>query len=967
MPHKKFNHSLQTLIPVSFIILLTAMVAVVVYVTQDIVRPVLLEQHAHRIEDSGNMIVARINTMLSQAETVAVAIADITESLTPDTVSLRQAVPRLFNRRGYETFITGGGLWPEPYMFDSNRQRRSFFWYRETDGRLQYLNDYNEPSGPGYHNEEWYVPARYLANGEAVWSRAYIDPYSHQPIVTCSVPFFKKDIFAGVATVDLKLDGIATLFSEAARDIDGYIFAVDRDNRFLTFPWTKLSVAETHGSGINPSEKLLSSRELASMEPDFLPLHQKLEQINSMTISLARRKPEYQKKLASRLTAESYQINASEAELIAAVLADPLKKLVSESNRLDSLHISRDIILHKPCRATIFNMPETYWKVVLVVPEKAVTAPVNGLANRIMASLVLLISITMLVAGFILRRHLLLPLKNMTSQLKKISEDTENLSLELDIPSDNELGELAYYFNQRTKALRDSEERYRTIFNGAGEGISLSTMDGTFIAVNPRFAEIFGYNSPEDMSSSIKTKDLYVDINDRPGVLEGLKAGSFSTLKEVWFRKKDGTRFLASLSLGAVRDSHGNIMYLVAMTQDITRNRQLEAELRHAQKMEAIGTLAGGIAHDFNNILASITGFNELAQMSARDNETLKSHLDQISVAAERARDLVQQILTFSRNTDNEKHPLDIAPVIKEALKLLRSTIPSSIAIKTEISAVRPVLADPTGIHQIIMNLCTNAYHSMRETGGEIFVSLHEKFIDVNDPENTNIAPGTFAVIEVRDTGSGMDNDTLTKIFEPYFTTKGKEEGTGLGLAVVHGIVESLGGTIRVESTLGEGTLFTVCLPVILEDVTDTAVTTHEIEGPVHGGHGQKIMFVDDEQMICRLYKFMLEDAGYEVTVFTESLEALEQLKHDPCGWDILITDMTMPGLSGEKLIQKAREMNPDLPVIMCTGYSEVLTKERIERLRLIAFLQKPVDKNTMLMEVGRAVAAQEKKGSAGE
>jgi len=954
MKSPKFRHSLQTLIPVSFVILLTTMVAVVIYITQNIVRPILLEQNAHRIEDAGNMIVARINTMLGQAETVAIAIADITESLTPDTEAIMETVPRLLDRKGYESFIGGGGVWPEPYRFNPERERRSFFWSRGPDGRLKYIDDYNSPEGPGYRREEWYVPARYLSNEQAVWSRAYIDPYSRQPMVTCSIPIQLEGNFAGVATVDLKLEGIAALFSTAARDLKGYIFAVDRNNRLLAFPWEKLEL--THGEQNARQQRFITSGKLASILPDFLPVHRRLEHINSMTMELARRKPGYRQGLASLIAADSYQINREDAELVTAVLTDPLKKLPDDSNRLDSFRIDQDIILHEPARATIFNMPKTYWKVVIVIQEKSVTTPANRITNRIMSSLVLLISCTLLSAGLILRSNLLVPLKKMTGQLKKIGEDTDNLSLELDIPTDNELGELAYYFNERTKALRDSEEKYRTIFNGAGEGISLSTIDGTFLAVNPRFSEIFGYDSPEEVASNIKTPDLYADPEDRPSVLSGLKSGSYSTRTEVWFKKKDGTRFLASLNLGAVRDRKDEIMYLVAMTQDITRNKQLEAELRHAQKMEAIGTLAGGIAHDFNNILASIAGFNELAHMSAGDNATIRGYLDQIRIAADRARDLVQQILTFSRNSEQEKHPLDIAAVIKEALKLLRSTIPSSIEIRAEISTVRPVMADPTGIHQIIMNLCTNAYHSMKESGGLLSVSLREEIPADTAAGKSGMETGTCAVLKVRDTGGGMDTETLNKIFEPYFTTRGQENGTGLGLAVVHGIVESFQGSIKVESMPGQGSLFTVYLPVIEEDNADARVGEFHEDKPAATGDGQKIMFVDDEEMICRLSTLMLESAGYRVTAFMDSMEALEQLRKNPRGWDMLITDMTMPGLTGEELIKRTRKFNTDLPVIMCTGYSEVLTKERISRLQLVAFLQKPVAKTTLLMEVGRAL-----------
>ncbi len=956
MNSSRFKHGLQTIIPVSFVIILTAMVAVVVYTTQDIVRPVLLEQHERRMKDAGNMIVAKINGILCQAETVAVALADIVESLKPDAEAVMQAVPRILDRKGYESFIAGGGVWPEPHRFEPDKERRSFFWGRDRDGTFQYYDDYNSPHSPGYRQEEWYVPARYMQDEQAVWSRSYIDPYSHQPMVTCSIPIMEGKKFVGVTTVDLKLEGIASLFSQAAQNINGYVFAVDRNNRFLTFPQEEL-VLNTEQATATGLQKFITTAELAARMPDFQPVNSKLEHINRLTVELARREPGFRKDLAALLDAGSYQIDLPEAELITAIMVDPLERHTSDSQRLESFHIDRDIILHEPALATIFNMPETYWKVVIVVPEKSVTAPVNGITNRLMASMVLLISSTLLVAGFFLRRHLLVPLKNMTDQLKKIGADTEDLSLELDIPSGNELGELAYYFNKRTEALRNSEEKYRTIFNGAGEGISLSTLEGTFIAVNPMFAEIFDYDSPEELMATIKTSDLYVDIADRATVFSQLKKGADTVRKELWFRKKDRTRILVSLNLGAVKDRNGEILYLVAMVQDITRNKQLEEELRHAQKMEAIGTLAGGIAHDFNNILASISGYNEIAQMKAGNNRALAGYLSQIGVAADRARDLVRQILTFSRNSDQEKKPLKVAPICKEALKLLRSTIPSTIEIQTRITPVRSVLADPTGIHQIIMNLCTNAYYSMRETGGVLSVGLNESGVDAEEAKIINVKPGDYAVIEIRDTGSGMNSNTLTKIFEPYFTTKGKEEGTGLGLAVVHGIIKSLEGGIRVESVPGKGTFFRVYLPLIKDKTIDISDVRPENHAPPPAGNGQKIMFVDDEEMICGLSRFLLEDAGYRVSVFRSSKQALQNLQNAHHGWDILITDMTMPGISGEELIKRAREINPDLPIILCTGYSEVLTQERIDQLKLQAFLQKPVSRDTLLIEVGRILS----------
>lgn len=955
MKPPKFKHRLQTIIPLSFIILLFAMAIVVIYTTREIIRPILIKQYEHQIEDAGNMIVAEINGILGQAETVAIAIADVTASLGSDEQALKQVVPSLLNRHGYETFIAGGGVWPEPFKFDPKRRRRSFFWGRDQNGTLKYYDDYNAPQGPGYHQEEWYVPAKYLPEDKAIWSRAYIDPYSKQPMVTCAVPVRRGDEFVGAATVDLKLEGLATLFSQAAQTINGYIFVVDRNNRFLTFPKEELVCQKLGhvGSGARCLQKFITTRELADRDLEFRPVAKELAAINRHIIDLAHKKSGYRKNLASILARSSYQIDQREAKLIAAIIMDPLGNLAKKSNRLKSFYIDRDVLFHEAALTTIFNMPETYWKVVITVPEKAMTAPVNRMINRIIFSLLILLSFILIAANLLFHRHLVKPLRAITSQLKKIEEDSHDLSLKLDIPSDNELGELAYYFNKRTEALRNSEEKHRTIFNGAGEGISLSTLEGTFIAVNPRFAEIFGYDSPDEFISQVRTPNLYLNIEDREAVINPLKEGQDSVHCEIWLKKRDGTPILASLNLGAVKDKHGQIMYLIAMIQDITRNKKLEAELRHAQKMEAIGTLAGGIAHDFNNILAAISGYNELAQLKAGNDETLANYLSQIGIAVERARALVQQILAVSRKSKTEKRSVQPAAIVREALKLLRSTLPSTIEIKTEIASTSPILADPSDLHQIIMNLCTNAYHAMLETGGILSVRLTEKTIAADIAKILKLRPGTYVYLEIRDTGCGMDEKTLNKIFEPYFTTKGKEQGTGLGLAVVHGIITSLEGAIKIDSNPGQGTVVQVYLPVIEDESSKipSASSPEDVRLPATG-NGERIMFVDDEEMICEYSKVMLEKAGFRVETFMDSTEAYEVLRANPDQWDLLITDMTMPGLNGEELIKRVNQFLPDLPIILCTGYSQMLTDDRLDQLLIQAFLQKPVARNVLLRKV---------------
>lgn len=365
------------------------------------------------------------------------------------------------------------------------------------------------------------------------------------------------------------------------------------------------------------------------------------------------------------------------------------------------------------------------------------------------------------------------------------------------------------------------------------------------------------------------------------------------------------------------------------------------AELRQAQKIEAIGTLAGGIAHDFNNILTGIIGFNELALLMCKDKKVI-GYMEEIQKAADRAKVMVQQILTFSRKGDQECHPLQVDIIVREVFKLIRSSIPASILMRLEISTTANVLADPSQFHQVVMNLCTNAYQAMPDGEGELGVTLQEVTIGAGESMlGLELEPGQYVQLQVSDTGCGMEKEILERVFDPYFTTKETGRGTGLGLSVVHGIVNSYGGTIMGYSEPGEGTSFHVFLPVITRKAAS-------VEG--NGGNRapnlqgtERILFVDDEEPIVDLVLGFLGNYGYEVSCFTDSLEALAHFKENPNAFDLVITDMTMPGMSGAKLAQEVLAINKDMPVILCTGFSEVLNREQALEIGIREFVQKPV------------------------
>ncbi len=390
------------------------------------------------------------------------------------------------------------------------------------------------------------------------------------------------------------------------------------------------------------------------------------------------------------------------------------------------------------------------------------------------------------------------------------------------------------------------------------------------------------------------------------------------------------------------KDSNGNTVSVVAHIKDVTEKKQMEQRLVRSEKMEAIGTLAGGIAHDFNNILSGILGYAQLGKINLNEPGKLNRHLDQIIQGSQRAGELIQQILTFSRQYDSEKQPLQTARIIKEALKLIRATIPTYIDIKEEIDSDSYILANPSQMHQIVMNLCTNAYQSISDTRGKMTVSLTELKIEQKQAVyHPQILPGFYQLLKVTDTGKGMDEQTKKKIFEPYFTTKEQENGTGLGLALVHGIIEELGGFVKVVSKVGVGSSFYIYLPVMDDDLmTDSAGQTVSLKLSVGSGH---IMVVDDETSILFSTRELLSDCGYKVSICLDGKQALDEFKKDPDSFDLVITDMTMPKLTGDVLARKMLEIRPDLPIILCTGYSDRISEKKANEIGIRQFLQKPL------------------------
>ena len=413
----------------------------------------------------------------------------------------------------------------------------------------------------------------------------------------------------------------------------------------------------------------------------------------------------------------------------------------------------------------------------------------------------------------------------------------------------------------------------------------------------------------------------------------------------VWEYKNPRTRKWFINYDRAIKWVDGRLVRLQIAT-DITRVKELEkeslriqAQLQQTQKMEAIGTLAGGIAHDFNNILSAVIGYTEIALTDIDRNSLIERNLQQVLKAGHRARDLVKQILTFSRQTDRELKPVHLESILQETHRLLRASLPSTISISQEIHSKAAAMADPTQIHQVVMNLCTNAAHAMRESGGVLRLSLDDILID--EPmvaSHAGLVPGPYMRLTIEDTGHGMTPKLLNRIFDPFFTTKDRGEGTGMGLAVVLGIVKSHGGIITVESEVGRGSTFEILLPAILCEIDG-----EDAGSPVLPTGFESILFVDDEVALVDLGAQILTRLGYQVTTRTSSIEALELFIQEPNRFDLVISDTTMPNLTGDHLAQKILGIRPDLPVVLCTGYSERMSRERAADIGIASFVLKPI------------------------
>jgi two-component system cell cycle sensor histidine kinase/response regulator CckA len=495
------------------------------------------------------------------------------------------------------------------------------------------------------------------------------------------------------------------------------------------------------------------------------------------------------------------------------------------------------------------------------------------------------------------------------------------------------------------KALWQEEEKFRTFVEQSPFGISIIDESGNYKYINPKFIEIFGYTLEDIPTGKEWFKKAFPDSEYRHQIIStwttDLKKSKFGESRHRTYKVicKDGSEKIIHFKPVTLESGNQFVIY-----EDITNQEQLEDQLRQAQKMESMGTLAGGIAHDFNNILGIILGNAELAMDDIYEGNPARINLQEIQTAGLRAKDVVRQLLSFARKTAVEKKPTNIAPIIIESLKLIRASIPTSIDIRQNITEeVDTILADPTQINQVLINLCTNAHHAMPD-GGILEVGLKNVELDKDTTaQHSDLNPGAYVHLTVADTGQGMNPEIKGRIFDPYFTTKDIGKGTGLGLSVVHGIVKNHGGGISVNSELGKGTSFEIYFPVVETE----AVTETETDEKLPTGN-ERILFVDDEESMVYVARNRLERLGYQVEAKTSPHEALKLFRGIPNQFDLVITDMSMPEMTGDRFVQEILKIRPDIPTILCTGYSEKIDKQKAKEMGIRQYIEKPINRSVL-------------------
>ncbi len=650
--------------------------------------------------------------------------------------------------------------------------------------------------------------------------------------------------------------------------------------------------------------------------------------------------------LESALTANGYEVDSAENGKIAfeRIGADPPDLIISDilMPEMDGYALCQAV----KANDRLAHIPFVFYSATYTDPQNEKLAMDLGAARFLIKP--------MEIDLFLQEIKAILEDKRGKSEAYEPQKDTCELQKDYSKTLARKLDKKVEQLEAEKERLAISETKYRRLIEALRENYYFYTLDaqGVITYLSPSITNMLGYTQ-EAFKSGFATYLTDSKINTEAAChtaqsLQGIKCPPY----EIEIADKNDHIHRLEITEEPICDHRGRPVAVEGIAHDITQriNTQQEKEklqkrLVQAQKMEAIGTLAGGIAHDFNNILSAIIGYTELSIGTLGDtNTTVTDYLDNVLDAGRRATELVQQILTFSRQTEKELKPISLRAIVNETLKLLRASLPATISIKKKIDCDALIMGDPVQIHQVIMNLCVNAGHAMREQGGLLNINLQEVNLDASSAfQLTDIRPGPYLQLTVGDTGTGMTPKIMERIFDPFFTTKDRGEGTGMGLAVVHGIVKSYGGAINTYSEEGKGTSFNVFFPII-----ERRAEPRDSDESLPEGGTERILYVDDEPSLVDIGELMLNHLGYKVVSQTSSINALEVFRQAPEKFDLVITDMTMPQMTGDKLAEAIIATRKDIPIILCTGFSHQLAEGHPMPDGIKGLLMKPIIRSKM-------------------
>lgn len=726
-------------------------------------KALVLEESGRLIEQMGNNAVSGLLVRANEINALTLGVATVSSQLPKDVDTFQRTLPPLLDFSG-DRAVAGGGYWPQPFAFEPATERRSFFWGRNAETHaLEYFDDYNQP-GNGYHNEEWYVPAKYVAPGACYWSQSYMDPYSYQPMVTCTVAERQGGAFTGVATIDLRLEGL-TAFAESWRQkTGGYVFIVDRNNRFITYPDAdKVKNIGTDDKG-KRTEEFTTAADYAAKEPLFAPLAAVLSELNTETIAAAKQKlgPRLEE-IAKEIDEGSYQIDATQSQLIAAITADPLKERFSieRSTLYQQFEMEQDPQLKARTLAFVFHVPETYWKLVVVKPYSEATAVADTISRELVLYLVAAALVVILLAWFLLSRSVIAPLERSARVVQTVGDliaerrYQELTEHHLAVRGRDEIGVLNASFNELIDRVVDNEGKLAQV------NVMLEQR------VKERTAEL------QKAMGDLQASQLQLIQSEKMASLGQMVAGVAHEINTPLGYVKNNVLMAQDFAtqLGAL--VRGTAELTALLEQGTTDEATLAAKLAEVRS-QAVGLRDSGVEDDLKTIFEdTVYGIEQISEM-------------------------VVNLRNFSRLDEAKVKDTNLHECLDSTLNIARNVLKSKAEVVRHYGEIPTVTCSPSQMNQVFLNLINNAAQAI-EGQGQITISTS--------------ADAEFVQVAIQDNGKGIPGEVLPKIFDPFFTTKKVGEGTGLGLSIVYKIIQQHGGKIRVSSKPGTGTRFIISLP----------------------------------------------------------------------------------------------------------------------------------------------------------